>query len=74
MSVSRIFAKIRSIVQRREAIAQAEPPAFAGRGFRAMVFLNGRCLADASMGCGQDEMFEPERHAAMSAMGRCSGY
>jgi hypothetical protein len=75
MSVSVFIEKIRSMVQRQRcASAQMPPEGFAGREFRAMVFLNGRCLADVSMGLGQDEIFEPERHAALTAMGRCSGY
>ena len=63
MSVSLLLAKIRSIVQRQQASAGTCPPG-AGRGFHAMVFLNGRCIADVSLDCGQDEIFEPERRFA----------
>jgi hypothetical protein len=70
MSVSSLFAKVRRVLRLRQA--SVRPPL--NRNFQAMVFLNGRCLADASMGFGLDAMFEPERQAAMATMGLCSGY
>ena len=70
MSVLLFLAKVRRFLQRRQACVR--PPL--NQDFRAMVFLNGRCLADASIGFGLDEIFEPERKAAMATMGLCSGY
>ncbi len=64
MSVSLLLAKIRGIVQRHQATAGTRQPELTGQGFHAMVFLNGRCIADVSLDCGQDEIFEPERRFA----------
>lgn len=65
MSVSLLLAKLRSIVQRQQGDAGMRRPGLTGQGFHAMAFLNGRCIADVSIGCGQDEIFEPERRFAM---------
>jgi hypothetical protein len=65
MSVSLLLSKIRSIVQ-RQASVEMQQSGPSGQGFHAMVFLNGRCLADVSMGYGQDKIFEPERRACLA--------
>jgi hypothetical protein len=64
MSVSLLLSKIRGIVQGPQASAGMQRQEITGRGFHAMVFLNGRCIADVSMNCGQDDIFEPERRRA----------
>jgi hypothetical protein len=65
MSVSLLLAKIRGIIKRHQQSAGMRRTGLTGQGFHAMVFLNGRCLADVSLDYGQDEIFEPERRFAM---------
>jgi hypothetical protein len=65
MSVSLLLAKLRGIVQRQQEDAGVQRPGLTGQGFHAMAFLNGRCIADVSISCGQDEIFESERRFAV---------
>jgi hypothetical protein len=65
MSVSLLIAKIRGIVQRQQENAGMRRLEPKSQGFRAFAVLNGRCIADVSMGRGQDEIYEPERRSAL---------
>jgi hypothetical protein len=65
MSVSLLFAKIRSIVQRQQESSGMRRQEPCGQGFRAFAVLNGRCIADVSMGYGQDDIYKPERRSAL---------